>query len=77
MFFISVSRSINVTQCIVPQEGIDYLLSEDFNYQFIYGVRLGQIYTYDLGGRCQPIKSYHIPYNSTLHLASNLIFVDS
>ena len=43
----------------------------------MYAYQNGYLYHYDLSHHCRPIRSYHLPYNSTFFLTSQLIFVES
>jgi hypothetical protein len=77
MFYMAVGRYGNRTNCVMPQGSVDYFLLEESNYRFVYAVKDGYIYQYDLGDRCRPVRSYHIPVNSTLLLTAQLVFIES
>ena len=74
MFYLGVGRTSNKTGCVLPEGSIDSFMFEDSNYRFIYGVKNGYAYQYDLGNYCHPIRSYHLPNNVALYLTSQMIF---
>ena len=77
LFYLTLTRQPNKTSCVLPYSSLDYFLFEDSNFRFMYGVKNGYIYQYDLGGHCRPVRTYHVPVNSTLFLTSQMVIIES